>query len=497
MTDYIPSKSEFLRLAKKGNLIPVYKEISADLETPVSAFLKIDKSDYSFLFESVEGGEKIARYSFLGSAPSLIFRSKAREIEIIENGKRTLFTTSSDPLFEIKKILGRYKFARTPGLPRFCGGLVGFMAYDMVNFFEELPSLGSDDLGLADAVFLLTDTILIFDHINHSIKVVSNAYIDKDPNEAYEIAKKKIDGLIELLNLPLIRERKPVFPGRESKKKVDFTSNLTKDEFCDIVKKAKGYINNGDIIQVVLSQRLETEVNCSETDLYRALRMVNPSPYMYLLKLNNMSLIGASPELMVRCEDGMVELRPIAGTRPRGKTEEMEKRLEKNLLTSAKERAEHIMLVDLGRNDIGRVCEYGSVRVSELMTVEKYSHVMHIVSECAGKLRKGKDQFDVIRATFPAGTVSGAPKVRAMEIIEELEKTKRGPYAGLVGYFSFSGNLDTCINIRTILMRGKKVYIQAGAGIVADSNPEKEYEETMNKARGTVKAIELAEEGGI
>ncbi len=504
---YIPSKKEFVSLSKKGNLIPVYREISADLETPVSAFMKIDKSDYSFLLESVEGGEKIARYSFLGSGPSLVFKSKGRDIEISEAGKKRRFITAEDPIAEMKDILSRYRFVPTEGLPRFCGGLVGFMGYDMVRFFEDLPSRDPDDLKAPDAAFLLTDTILIFDHINHKIKVVSNAHIKGNPSKAYAEAVKKIDNLIALLKKP-VKYRAPArgacppdgrrgsaSSGKSAKRTLKISSNVTKKEFTNAVDKAKYYIRTGEIIQVVISQRLEAKIACSPIDLYRSLRTINPSPYMYFLKLGGMSLVGASPELMVRCEDGVVELRPIAGTRPRGKTEADDRRMEGNLLASPKERAEHIMLVDLGRNDIGRVCKYGTVRVSELMVIERYSHVMHIVSECTGKLRAGKDQFDVIRATFPAGTVSGAPKVRAMEIIEELERTKRGPYAGLVGYFSFSGNTDTCINIRTILVKGKTAYVQVGAGIVADSNPEKEYQETLNKARGTLKAIETAENG--
>lgn len=492
MMEYAPSRKEFGRLSKKGNLIPVYAEITADLETPVSAFMKIDRGDYSFLLESVEGGEKIARYSFLGSGPSLVFRSKGDVIEITEDGNTKRFTASSDPLEEMKVILDRYKFVHTPGLPRFCGGLVGFMGYDMVRFFEKLPEKNPDDLNTPDSVFMLTDTILIFDHVKHKIKVVSNAHVEGDPSRAYDAAIKKIDGLIKMLVAPLsVKHRK----SREMEPGID--SNFTKEEFVALVRKAKSYIRIGDIIQVVPSQRFSTRISCSGIDLYRSLRMINPSPYMYYLKMKEMSLVGASPELMVRCEDNVVELRPIAGTRPRGTTEAEEKRLEKNLLSSVKERAEHIMLVDLGRNDIGRVCKYGTVKVSELMVIEKYSHVMHIVSECTGKLRADKDMFDVIRATFPAGTVSGAPKVRAMEIIEELENTRRGPYAGLVGYFSFSGNTDTCINIRTIVIKDGRAFVQAGGGVVADSDPAKEYQETVNKAKATIKAIEAAEKGII
>ena len=491
--DYTPSKAEFIKLAKKGNLIPIFKDITADLGTPVSAFMKIDRGDYSFLLESVEGGEKIARYSFLGSGPSLVFKSKGRNIEISEEGHTKRFITSDDPLEEMKKILKRFKFVPTPGLPRFCGGLVGFIGYDMVRFFEELPSKNPDELKVPDSVFLLTDTILIFDHVKHKIKVVSNAHVGGDPSKAYDKATKKIDNLIKLLNSPLAVKMKKT--GRRADLQLEVRSNFTKAEFVSLVKKAKSYIRIGDIIQVVPSQRFSADITSSGIDLYRSLRMINPSPYMYYLKLKDLSLVGASPELMVRCENGLVELRPIAGTRPRGKDEEEERRLEKNLLSSIKERAEHIMLVDLGRNDIGRVCRYGTVKVSELMTVEKYSHVMHIVSECSGKLKANKDMFDVIRATFPAGTVSGAPKIRAMEIIEELENTRRGPYAGLVGYFSFSGNTDTCINIRTIVIKGNKAYVQAGGGVVADSDPEKEYQETVNKAKATMKAIEAAEKG--
>ncbi|HOX09743.1 MAG TPA: anthranilate synthase component I [Candidatus Omnitrophota bacterium] len=488
--EYVPSRKEFGRLSKKGNLIPVYAEITADLETPVSAFMKIDRGDYSFLLESVEGGEKIARYSFLGSGPSIVFRSKGSCVEIKEDGNTKRFTASSDPLEEMKGVLGRYRFVHTPGLPRFCGGLVGFMGYDMVRFFEELPSKNPDDLNAPDSVFMLTDTILIFDHVKHKIKVVSNAHVEGDPSRAYDAAIKKINGLINMLGAPLAAGRRKI---RATEPGID--SNFTKKEFVALVRKAKSYIRAGDIIQVVPSQRFSTKISCSGIDLYRSLRMINPSPYMYYLKMKEISLVGASPELMVRCEDNVVELRPIAGTRPRGRNEAEEKRLEKNLLSSVKERAEHIMLVDLGRNDIGRVCKYGTVKVSELMTIEKYSHVMHIVSECTGKLRPDKDMFDVIRATFPAGTVSGAPKVRAMEIIEELENTRRGPYAGLVGYFSFSGNTDTCINIRTIVMKGGRAFVQAGGGIVADSDPAKEYQETVNKAKATIKAIEAAEKG--
>lgn len=497
---YYPSKKDFIRKAKKGNLIPVYKEIMADMETPVSAFIKIDRGSYSYLLESVEGGEKIGRYSFLGSCPSLIFKNKGRQIEITDNSHVQRFITRHDPLSELKKIVSRYKFVPVKGLPRFCGGLVGYLGYDMVRFFEKLPDTNPDDLNLSDSVFVLTDTILIFDHINRTIKVVSNAQVTGSASRAYEEAIEKIEGLIRRLRASSSRlSRNKFLPGEEvlsrNLKRIKVESNFTKREFEKAVLKAKGYIKAGDIVQTVLSQRFQVKLNCSPFNVYRALRSINPSPYMYYLKFKDLHLIGSSPEIMVRCEDRTVEVRPIAGTRPRGKNEIEDSQLAKDLLSDPKERAEHIMLVDLGRNDIGRVCDYNTVRVPEFMVIEKYSHVMHIVSDTVGRLRKGKNLFDVVRATFPAGTVSGAPKIRAMEIIDELEKTRRGPYAGCVGYFSFSGNLDTCITIRTIIVKDNKAYIQAGAGIVADSVPAREYQETVNKAKGMIKAVETASRG--
>lgn len=488
-----PSKEEFMELAKKGNLIPVYTEILADFETPLSSYQRIAEADYSFLLESVEGGDRLARYSFLGSSPSVIFSTKGAKVTICE-GKVVKTLNSNDPIKELRKLLLRYRFVNIKGLPRFSGGFVGFFGYDIVRFIEDIPDKNPDTLKIPDSVFMLTDTLLIFDHVDHKIKVVSNAHIKADASAAYDEAALKIQKLVSALSggakkkisgIPLKRRASPLA----------IKSNMTQDEFEKAVKKAKDYIKSGDIIQVVLSQRLEVPITSDPFQIYRALRSINPSPYMYYLRLGGFSLVGSSPEIMVRCEDGKVELRPIAGTRPRGNTEEEDKRLEAELLKDPKEMAEHIMLVDLGRNDVGKVCDYNSVSVKELMTVEKYSHVMHIVSDVSGKLKKGKDAFDVIRATFPAGTVTGAPKVRAMEIIDELENTRRSTYAGSVGYFSFSGNLDTCITIRTILIKDKRAYIQAGAGIVADSVPEKEYKETMNKARALLNAIEMAEGG--
>ena len=491
---YYPGKEEFAELSKKGNLIPVYRDILTDFETPLSAFAKIDKSDYSFLLESVEGGERLARYSMLGSDPSLIFSSKGGKVTITEGRISSSFDSKSDPIDELKKILKRYKFVDVKGLPRFSGGLIGFFGYDMVRFIENIPDKNPDDLDLPDSVFMLTDTLLIFDHVDHKIKVISNVHVDGDPGLAYDKAIQKIDKIIGHLKGPMSNRDYAV----SSKKRPHpdlLKSNLTKTQFETMVKKAKKHIEDGDIIQTVLSQRLKLAIDCHPFQVYRALRSINPSPYMYYLKFNDFFLVGSSPEIMVRCENGLVEVRPIAGTRPRGASGAEDDALIKDLLADPKEIAEHIMLVDLGRNDIGRVCEFNTIKVSELMTIEKYSHVMHIVSDVSGRLRAGKDSFDLFRATFPAGTVTGAPKVRAMEIIEELENLKRGPYAGSVGYFSFSGNLDCCITIRTMLIKNNIAYIQAGGGLVADSVPAREFEETVNKAKALVKAIEMAERG--
>jgi len=490
---YHPTKDEFIKLAKRGNLIPVYREVLADFETPLSAFSKIDAGQYSFLLESVEGGEQLARYSFLGSDPSLIFLSRGTRIELKSGKVSEYITTEYDPITELKRLLSRYTYVPIKGLPRFSGGLVGFFGYDIVRFIEEIPEKNPDQLNVPDAVFMLTDTLLIFDHVEHTIKVISNVHVTGDPGDHYDAALKRIDRLVAKLKGGQITRQSLV--GKKRSADTHVQSNMSQGEYETAVTKAKEYVKAGDIIQTVLSQRLQMPLCAEPFQIYRALRSINPSPYMYYLKLGDFSLVGSSPEIMVRCEDGTVELRPIAGTRPRGRSEEEDARLSKELLADPKERAEHIMLVDLGRNDIGRVCEYNTVVVKDLMVIEKYSHVMHIVSDVTGKLQKGKDAFDVVRATFPAGTVTGAPKVRAMEIIDELENTRRGPYAGCVGYFSFSGNLDTCITIRTILIKDRIAYVQAGAGIVADSEPAKEYQETMNKAKALLRAIEMAEGG--
>jgi len=492
-----PTFEEFSRKARDGNLIPVYREILADMETPVSAFRKIDSGKYAFLLESVEGGEKWGRYSFLASNPGLIFKAKGSQCEVITGDQVSARPIGQDVLEPLSEILKQYRPVRDPNLPRFSGGLVGFLAYDVARQFERLPATAKDDLGLPDALFVLTDTLVIFDNVSHRIKVVSNAYVPEPSasavRRAYDEAAGKIDGIIRALRRPLgvTEERSGAGEG------LHLSSTMSREEFLQAVEQAKEYVRAGDVVQAVISQRLSVRTAADPFDIYRALRIVNPSPYMYYLRLDNLRVAGSSPEVLVRLEDGRIDLRPIAGTRRRGKDEEEDRVLERELLADPKERAEHIMLVDLGRNDVGRVSRIGSVKVNELMVIECYSHVMHIVSNVQGMLEEGQDAFDLLRASFPAGTVSGAPKIRAMEIIEELERVRRGPYAGAVGYFGFSGNMDTCITIRTVLIADGMAHIQAGAGIVADSDPAREYEETMNKAQGMIKAIEMAESGRL
>ncbi|OIO37311.1 MAG: anthranilate synthase component I, partial [Candidatus Omnitrophica bacterium CG1_02_49_10] len=468
-----PSKKQFIKLARRGNIIPVYRSIPIGKHIPVEVFNAVDEGGFSFLLESMKGPEKIARYSFIGTSPKFVFKSFGRRVFVLSGSRAKSFKARRDPLSEIEKMMSKYRFVEVQGLPRFCGGLVGYMGYDMVRFFERLPDKNKDDLETPDSVLMLAEDMIIFDHKEGLIKAVSNAHISGSAGVAYDRSHRKIDRMIGNIKIsgPSNVRRKAL----KKNKKLSLKSNMTRAEFIKGVKRAKAYIKRGDIIQTVLSQRFEAALDAPALDVYNALRRINPSPYMYYLKLGDIKLIGSSPEIMVRCENGKVEVRPIAGTRRRGDTASEERALEKELLADPKERAEHIMLVDLGRNDIGRVCEKGSVHIPEFMTIEKYSHVMHIVSDCVGKLSKDKNNYDVIRATFPAGTVTGAPKIRAMEIIDELENRRRGPYAGCIGYFSFSGNLDTCITIRTILVKDGKAYIQAGAGIVADSSPEREY----------------------
>lgn len=494
---YYPSEKEFIKLAKKGNLIPVYKEILADLETPVSAYLKISrKSDYSFLLESVEEQERIGRFSFLASDPALLFKSKGESITIVDRLRNTVrtFKTVMNPLDEIKRIMNFYKFVNLPGLPRFCGGLVGYIGYDCVRFFEKLPLQTKDDLKLPDCLLGLGRDIFIFDHVARKIKIISCSFVGDNPTsgalkKAYQDSTRRIENMHNKLKVPLKTKDGEISPKRSKISRP--ASNMTKAQFLKAVESAKSYIKQGDIIQVVLSQRFSIGVKKDPFSIYRNLRSINPSPYMFFLKSKEITLIGSSPEMLVRCEDGHAQTRPIAGTRGRGENEVGDERLKNELLRDIKERCEHTMLVDLGRNDLGRVCKFKSVNLTEFMNVEMYSHVMHIVSNIEGELRQGKDMFDLLAAAFPAGTVSGAPKVRAMEIIEELEATRRGPYAGCVGYFSFSGNLDCCITIRTIAISKNVAYVQAGAGIVADSKPAKEYQETLNKARAMFEAIQI------
>ncbi|MFZ6016121.1 MAG: anthranilate synthase component I [Nitrospirota bacterium] len=490
-----PDLEEFKSLSSRGNLIPVYREILADTETPVSAFLKLGGTP-SFLLESVVGGEKWARYSFLGSKPSKVIRGWGRKIEIRDNGQEPQIFEVDDPIEVIKKEIIACMPVEIKGLPRFYGGLVGYIGYDMVRFFESIPDERKPGLNLPDIFFIVTDTMLIFDNLRQKIKVVSNAHINnKSPEEAYREAEEKIEDIIERLRQPIPKILNSKFQIPNSELRGYTSSFVTKEAFEDAVLRAKEYIMSGDVIQVVLSQRFECESGIEPINIYRALRVINPSPYMYCLDTGDATLVGSSPEILVRLEGKKIVLRPIAGTRRRGETETEDKVLEEELRKDPKEMAEHIMLVDLGRNDVGRVAEIGSVKVTELMTVERYSHVMHLVSNVEGDLKEGLDAFDVLRACFPAGTVTGAPKVRAMEIIEELEPTKRGPYAGAVGYFSYSKNMDTCITIRTLIIKNGKVYVQAGAGIVADSVPEREYTETVNKAIGMIRAVYMAENG--
>ena len=477
-----------------GNLVPVYREILADKETPVSAFSKIDSGQTAFLFESIEGGEHWARYSFLGSSATQVLWEEDGNLLIKKGRKTKTHPLGDNPLDHIRAILSEFKPVRVSGLPRFVGGAVGYLGYDVAQFFEPIPGYPKDSARLPLFAFFVTDTLLIFDNVRHTIKVVANAHMTSSAKSAvrsaYADATTRIEKMIAKLKTPL-RYR----PSSARRHVPRFTSNVTRTTFEKMVMRTKEYIQSGDIIQAVISQRWQTRIRTAPLETYRALRVINPSPYMFYLKVAGVELVGSSPEILVRCEEDQVVVRPIAGTRKRGATVAEDQALANELLADAKERAEHVMLVDLGRNDVGRVAQTGTVSLDPFMKIERYSHVMHIVSQVTGTLSPGKDAYDVMKACFPAGTVSGASKIRAMQIIEELEPTRRGPYAGAVGYFSFSGNMDTCINIRTIVFRGRDAFIQAGAGIVADSDPTKEYEETCNKARAMMRSIEMAEEG--
>jgi anthranilate synthase component 1 len=492
---YHPSLTEVQALAEQGNIVPVWRELPADLETPVSVYLKLRGESPSFLLESVEKGEQVGRYSFLGVGPTGILTARDGRVLLQENGSvQQLDSTEGDPLAAAKEILSRYHPTAVNGLPRFCGGMVGYMSYDAARFFDRVPLAPRPGLGFPDAIFLLANSLVIFDHVSHRLLVVANAHIRDAPAAAYEAATREIEAIVSRLRRPLSAESMPIVEGNDQPS--SWASNFEQTDFEAAVREAKEYIAAGDIFQVVLSQRLSRRTKADSFTIYRALRMLNPSPYMFYLELpGELRLIGSSPEMLTRLDGRRAEVRPIAGTRPRGADPNEDESLAEELLADPKERAEHVMLVDLGRNDLGRVCRYGSVRVPEMMVVERYSHVMHIVSGVEGELRPDLDAFDLLRATFPAGTVSGAPKVRAMEIIAELEGEQRGPYAGAVGYFSHSGNMDTCIGIRTIVMQGDTVHVQAGAGIVADSDPTKEYHETLNKALALMEAVTTAEQG--
>ncbi|TMA88499.1 MAG: anthranilate synthase component I [Deltaproteobacteria bacterium] len=488
-----PTYKEFCRLARQGNLIPVYQELLMDLETPLSFFKRLERDRYSFLLESVEGSERWARYSFLGTSPHRVFKSRGNQVEIVENGKLKKLV-SEVPLDLLQELLKDCRPVTVPGVPPFFGGALGYVSYNAVEQFHEITNSKQDPLGMPEIFFVFVQTLVAFDNLKHTIKVIDNVEIKEKINlrRAYDASVKRIRKVIaSLQKKPRGIEPRDLNQSNGNRK---FRSNLTQQGFENAVTRAKEYIKAGDVIQVVLCQRLETETSSDPFEIYRALRFINPSPYMFYLELEDLRVIGSSPETMVRLTGNTIELRPIAGTRRRGATPEEERALEDDLLADPKERAEHIMLVDLGRNDVGRVAEIGTVEVNELMAIERYSHVIHIVSNVRGKLATDKSAFDLFVSAFPAGTVSGAPKIRAMQIISELEPQKRGLYAGAIGYFGYNGNLDTCIVIRTILMKGKKVFITAGAGIVADSDPQLEYQETLNKARAMLKAVDLAEQ---
>jgi anthranilate synthase component 1 len=483
-----PTLEEFRTLARGGKLVPVYREVFADHDTPVSAFRKIDEGPYSFLLESVEGGEKWGRFSLLGSRPSVVFIARGSKCEIHEDGK--VREGKLAPMEELAALLKRHQAIALPGLPRFCGGAVGYLGYDTVRWFERLPSRTRDDLGLPDAVFLFGDVVSVFDNLTHTLKVVTHGSGGSDPDAAYAAAVARIDAEVARLRRPLAFSE-----PEERGTPAEPASTMTREQFMAAVETSKEHIRAGDIFQVVLSHRMSAKVSHPAFEAYRALRVTNPSPYMYFLRLGEVSLVGSSPEALVRRTDGMVEVRPIAGTRPRGRTPEEDHRLEEELRASEKERAEHVMLVDLGRNDVGRVSEYGTVETNESMIVERYSQVMHLVSNVRGRVRPELAPLDIVRACFPAGTVSGAPKVRAMEIIESLEPHHRGVYAGAVGHFDYHGNLDLAIAIRTLVYANGHAYWGAGAGIVADSDPAMEWEETLNKGRALWLAVERAERG--
>jgi anthranilate synthase component 1 len=496
MPAHRPAFEDFARMAGQAPCVPVYRQLTSDGLTPVSAFGKIERSAPSFLFESVVGGEKVGRFSFLGTEPFLRFEARGREVRVSDprDPRAAPWTPSDDPFGELEALLGRYKAVPMPGLPRFAGGAVGFASYDAVRYTERLPGAPPDDRGLPDLSFALYDRMVLFDHIRKTVLVVAHAHLGpgSDLRRAFDEAAARVDELVDRLSRPGpdlppqdIDTDGPVGLARES--------NFTREGYEAVVRHCQEYIKAGDIFQVVPSQRFRVETTAEAFDIYRVLRVVNPSPFLFYLNFGDFRLIGSSPEILVRVEDGTVTVRPLAGTRRRGRDEAEDRALAEALLADPKERAEHIMLVDLGRNDVGRVAESATVQLTDLMKVERYSHVMHITSNVTGKLAAGKTAFDALRAGLPAGTVSGAPKVRAMQIIDEVEPHRRGPYAGAVGYIDFTGNMDTCIALRTLVLIGQTAYVQAGGGVVFDSIPGDEYDETINKASGLLKAIEIAQ----
>lgn len=491
-----PAFEEFARLAAQAPCVPVYRQLTGDGLTPVSAFRKIERSAPSFLFESVVGGEKVGRFSFLGTEPFLRFEARGREVRITDplDPEPASWTPTEDPFRDLEALLAKYKAVQLPGLPRFSGGAVGYAAYDAVRYTEHLPDAPPDDRGLPDLSFALYDRMVLFDHIRKTILVVAHAHLGPgaDLRAAFDEAAARVDELVGRLAMP-----GPELPlddiDTDGPMTIERQSNFTREGYEAVVRHCQEYIKAGDIFQVVPSQRFRVETTAQAFDIYRTLRVVNPSPFLFHLNFGDFQLIGSSPEILVRVEDGTVTVRPLAGTRRRGRDEAEDRKLAEELLADPKERAEHIMLVDLGRNDVGRVAEPSTVELSDLMKVERYSHVMHITSNVTGKLAEGKTTFDALRAGLPAGTVSGAPKIRAMQIIDEVEPQRRGPYAGAVGYIDFTGNMDTCIALRTLVLVGQTAYVQAGGGVVYDSVPGDEYDETVNKASGLLKAIEIAQ----
>ena len=498
MKHYYPTFEDFCELAEQGNTIPVYRHLLADALTPVSAYYRLaldgdTPADNAFLLESVVGGEQVARYSFVGVDPELTFTATRENVVITPRGGRPETKQSNDPLGEMQELLAPYHAVPLPDLHRFTGGLVGYAAYDMIRYYEQLGEAPEDDRGLPDLSFGLYRTMVLFDHVSKTVKVVCNAHVRSDLREAYGEATESIERTIDRLRGGSGQGVGEINLGPLPKK--TFKSNFARADFENVVERCKEYIRAGDVFQVVPSQRLAVRTQAAPFEIYRALRVVNPSPFMFILNTPEVTLVGSSPEILCRVEDGIVTNRPLAGTRPRGETREEDLALEKELLADEKERAEHIMLVDLARNDVGRVAEPNTIELSDVMTVERYSHVMHIVSNVTGRLAAGTTAFDALRAALPVGTVSGAPKVRAMEIIDEMEPTRRGPYGGAVGSVDFGGNMNTCIALRTMVICGGKAYIQAGGGIVADSVPSREYDETINKAKALLRAIEVAEAG--